>query len=190
MKTGFYFIILIFSSFILIGSCTPENEKKNSDSSDNPPIEIYHADNDIAMTLRSLIDAIRVEEPLDSTDYDFEGVLTDGEGRPLYTDIQGSPGEWQVDVLSPTSVVLRNIYLGDLLPDDLQSYVEQSLALSPEDIIETDDYCDDDQTTTTVYNFQGGYLRFETRAAVAPNGLEGPLISIIISAGEYLPTQL
>ena len=142
-------------------------------------IEEYHADNDIAMTLRSITDAIRVGEPLDTLDYNFEGVLTDGEGRPLYTDIQGSPGEWIVDVLSPTSAVLRNVYLGDLLPDYLETYIAGSLNLSDSNIVETTEFDDDDDTSLVVYDLDGGYLRIETRSAVAANGLAGPLMSII-----------
>jgi len=139
----------------------------------------YHADNDIAMTVRSITDAIRVGEPLDTLDYNFEGVLTDGEGHPLYTDIQGTPGTWEVDVLSPTTAVIRNVYLGDLLPDYLESYLAGSLDLSQENVIETTEFDDDDETQLVVYDFGGGYLRIETRAAVAANGLEGPLMSIV-----------
>lgn len=139
----------------------------------------FHADNDIAMTIRSITDALRVGEPLDTLDYNFEGVLTDGEGHPLYTDIQGTPGTWDVDVISTTSAVVRNIYLGDLLPDDLESYLAGSLNLTPENIIETAEYDDDEETQLVVYDIDGVYLRIETRAAVAPNGLEGPLMSII-----------
>lgn len=139
----------------------------------------FHADYDIAMTLRSVADALRVGEPLDSTEYDFEGILTDGQGHPLYTDIQGAPGEWQIDVTTPTSVVIRNIYLGDLLPKDLEAYIAGMLDLSQKDVVSTSEFDDDAETELTVYSFDGGYLRFETRAAIAPNGLEGPLMSII-----------
>lgn len=155
--------------------------QKSGDDADTltKVIEEYHADNDIAMTLRSITDAIRVGEPLDTLDYNFEGVLTDGEGRPLYTDIQGTPGAWTVDVLSPTSAVIRNIYLGDLLPDYLETYIAGSLNLSDSNIVETTEFEDDDDTSLIVYDLDGGYLRIETRSAVAPNGLEGPLMSII-----------
>lgn len=53
---------------------------------------MFHADNDIAMTVRSLVDAVRVGETLLPADYDFVGVLTDGQGTPLYTDVDGAPG--------------------------------------------------------------------------------------------------
>lgn len=140
--------------------------------------EEYHADNDIAMTLKSITDALSIGEPLDTLDYNFEGVLTDGAGHPLYTDIQGTPGTWEVDVISPTSAVIRNIYLGDLLPEDLESYIAYNLNLSPENIVESSDFDDDEDTQLVVYDLGNCSLRIETRAAVAPNGLEGPLMRI------------
>lgn len=167
--------------FLLVFSSCGSSKQKGSNQNDSVSnaIEEYHADNDIAMTLRSITDAIRVGEPLDTLDYNFEGVLTDGEGRPLYTDIQGTPGVWEVDVISPTSAVIRNIYLGDLLPDYLETYLAGSLNLSDSDIVETTEFDDDDDTSLIVYDLNGGYLRIETRSAIAVNGLEGPLMSII-----------
>ncbi|MDE5674871.1 MAG: hypothetical protein K2I16_07755 [Muribaculaceae bacterium] len=153
-----------------------------------PPLvmtaEDFHADNDIAMTVRSLADAIRVGEPLDSTEYDFEGVLTDGQGTPLYTDVQGAPGIWVVDVLDRKNVTLRNLYLGDLLPDDLEAYLLQALNLSEDRrlLFTAHEAVDEEETSIVVYDFEGGYLRFETRAGIAPNGLEGPLLTIIMSS--------
>lgn len=164
----------------ILACCSGHKDTADKDSDTTSLItDEYHADNDIAMIVRSITDAIRVGEPLDTLDYNFEGVLTDGEGRPLYTDIQGSPGEWQIDVISPTIAVVRNIYLGDLLPDYLQSYIAGSLDLNDSNLIETTEFDDDDDTSLVVYDLDGGYLRIETRAAVAPNGLEGPLMSII-----------
>ena len=133
------------------------------------------------MTIRSIADAIRVGEPLDTTGYNFSGVLTDGEGHPLYTDLQGSPGTWEVDVLTPTSAVIRNTDLGDLLPEDLKNYIAGNLGLTSEDLVETAQYDDEDDTEITVYDFDGGYLRMETRKGVSPNGLEGPLMRIMAS---------
>lgn len=184
MTTTKHLIAVVFGISVAIilnpAGCRPTSSTAES-AADSASIytEEYHADNDIAMTLRSITDALRVGEPLDTLDYNFEGVLTDGEGHPLYTDIQGSPGTWEVDVISPTTAVIRNIYLGDLLPDDLESYIAGSLNLSAENIIETAEYDDDDETQLVVYDTGGGYLRIETRGAVAPNGLEGPLMSII-----------
>lgn len=144
----------------------------------------FHADNDIAMTVRSLADAIKVGEPLDSTEYDFEGVLTDGQGAPLYTDVQGSPGLWKVDVLDHRNVTIYNIYLGDLLPLDLQSYILQSLRVDEGSRIDftAHEAVSDEETEISVYDCGGVYLRFEVRAGIAPNGIEGPLLNIIMSA--------
>lgn len=152
-----------------------------------PPFEEsedYHADNDIAMTVRSIADAIRVGEPLDSTEYDFTGILTDGQGTPLYTDVQGSPGVWVVDIIDKKNASIRNLYLGDLLPGDLEAYLLQTLQISDSATYdyESDDAMLHDDTDVKVYDFNGGYLRFETRAGIAPNGLEGPLLTIILSA--------
>lgn len=146
--------------------------------------EYFHADNDIAMTVRSLADALKVGEPLDSAEYDFEGVLTDGQGTPLYTDVQGAPGLWEIDVLDKRNVMIRNVFLGDLLPLDLQSYILQSLRLSENERLDftAHEAVDDEETEIAVYDCGGIYLRFEVRAGIAPNGLEGPLLSIIMSS--------
>lgn len=180
LSPGKAVITIMLTANLFIISCSGNSGTTPTSGGDSTAVEEeYHADNDIAMTIQSIADAMRMGEPLDSTDYNFEGVLTDGEGRPLYTDIQGSPGVWEVDVISPTSVVIRNIFLGDLLPDYLESYVVASLNLDDTKIIETNEFDDDEETQLVVYDFDGGYLRFETRAAVSPNGLEGPLMSII-----------
>lgn len=163
------------------------NQSRNTGSQDIiasslPTREEYVADNDIAMTVRSIVDAINVGEPLDTAEYNFSGVLTDGEGTPLYTDVQGNPGEWEVDVLNEKSVRIHNLYLGDLLPNHLTDYLTTTLELTDADIESTDEYDDDDETSLEVYNFGTGDIRFETREAFAPNGLEGPLMSIVIAS--------
>lgn len=168
--------MMAISTLVMAASCSGNSNRNESIDS---ATETYHADNDIAMTILSIADAIRVGEPLDTADYEFEGVLTDGQGHPLYTDVQGAPGTWDIDVISPTSVIIKNIYPGDLLPDDLCTYLTTSLGLTADDIVETTQYDDDDETSLTVYDFNGGYLRIETRAAVSANGLEGPLMRII-----------
>lgn len=149
--------------------------------------EEYHADNDIAMTIRSLADALRVGEELDSTEYDYEGVLTDGQGRPLYTDVQGAPGIWQVDVVDSRTAMVRNIYLGDLLPGALEEYLAKSLGLTLADRheVEEEDVTSDNETSATEYVFDWGRMRVETRAGIAPNGLEGPLINIILTSKDF-----
>lgn len=180
------FVALI--TLLIIFSCSPSAKNGGKDTIAGQirahVTEDFHADNDIAMVVKSLADAIRVGEPLDSTEYDFEGILTDGQGAPLYTDVQGSPGVWVVDVLDPKNVTIRNLYLGDLLPGDLESYLLQSLSLDESDrmLFTAHEAVDDDETVIKVFDFNGGYLRFEIRAGVASNGLEGPLLTIIMSA--------
>lgn len=184
-------VLLVLTGFFILAmspSCS-KNGKTNTDteadSGDNPyDRDYFHADNDIAMVVRSLADAIKVGEPLDSTEYDFEGVLTDGQGAPLYTDVQGGPGVWVVDVLDNKNVTIRNLYLGDLLPGDLENYLLHTLGLSVENKLDftAHEAVDDDETDIVVYDLGGGYLRFEVRAGLASNGLEGPLLTIIMSS--------
>lgn len=140
--------------------------------------EEFHADNDIAMTVRSIVDAIRVGENLDTTDYNFNGVLTDGIGRPLYSTLQGHPGMWDVDVLSPTMAVIRNEEIGDLLPEDLESYIISNLNLSEDDLIDSLEYHGAQGAETSVYDFGGGFLRLDTRTESSASGLEGALVRI------------
>lgn len=166
----------------IFAACSSSKEKEKeapSDTSDAP----FHADNDIAMTVCSLVDAFRVGEKIDSVDYDFKGVLTDGEGSPLYTDLNGGPGEWIVDVLTPGDVSIKNVELGDLLPGDLEAYLLESLQLGPQNkvYLTTEDADTSEDTDISVYDFEGGYIRFENRSVVAPNGLEGYLFTIRLS---------
>lgn len=183
LASGRALILAAAATFIYTG-CHKPPLPSSSDTVSVSENDEFHADNDIAMTILSLADAIKVGEPLDSTQYDFEGVLTDGQGSPLYTDVQGSPGLWQVDVVDNHSAVIRNIFLGDLLPTDLQSYLLLSLGLNDDNRMSfsSEDADNNDETEIMVYDFGGGYLRFEVRAGIAPNGLEGPLLSIILSA--------
>lgn len=186
LATNRFLTLLSLLAILLSTSCASKPVSADPDSGAITPydVEYYHADNDIAMTVRSIADAIKVGEPLDSTEYDFKGVLTDGQGSPLYTDVQGAPGLWVVDVLDNQNVSIKNIYLGDLLPGDLQSYILQSLRLTDEQQIEftVHDAVNDDETEISIYDFGSGFLRFETRAGIAPNGLEGPLLTIVMSA--------
>lgn len=163
------------------GEKTTGAEKSDTAAVATNDEEYFHADNDIAMTVRSIVDAIRVGEKLDTTDYNFNGILTDGSGRPLYTTTQGHPGIWDVDVLSSTSAVVRNEDVGDLLPEDLEQYLTYNLDLSKSDIIDSLEYHGAEGAETTVYGFDGGYLRIDVRNTAAANGLEGPLVRITAS---------
>lgn len=165
---------------LVLGGCSrtrhPEDGKPSGDSAAIE--EEYHADNDIAMTVRSIVDAIRVGEQLDTADYNFKGILTDGTGRPLYSTTQGHPGQWNVDVLSPTMAVIRNEEIGDLLPEDLESYIISSLNLGSENLIDSLEYHGAEGAETSVYDFGGGYLRLDMRTEATASGLEGPLVRI------------
>lgn len=173
----------LFATIILIVSLSAcSRAKENASEDTRQQTEEFHADNDIAMTVRSLADAINVGEPLDSADYDFEGILTDGQGRPLYTDIHGNPGEWSIQVTSPKSAVIRNMFQGDLLSEDLQDYLVQSLNLSEENEIVSDEYDDDDETEMDAFDFGNGTIRFERRKALANNGVETIYLNIVLSA--------
>lgn len=145
-----------------------------------PEIPVYHADNDIAMTLRSLVDALREDEPLDSASYNFEGVLTDGQGYPLYTDVQGGPGVWKVEVLGEHTAAIRNLYLGDLFPDDLRTYIISSLGIDPDSGANDESLDHDDHNSAIVYPIEGGEMRVETHSALTSNGREGIIMRIII----------
>lgn len=166
---------------VLLAACSSgkRDSRVDTDSVEPVPTE-FHADNDIAMTVSSIADAIRVGEALDTALYNFDGVLTDGQGRPLYSNLQGMPGEWDVDVISPTQAELRNRDVGDLLPDDLEEYLAAALNMSSVNVVH-EYHDDDDDFKTVIYDFQGGYLRIETRKQVASNGLEGSLMRIIAS---------
>lgn len=180
----------LFCTLLAVSGCRHDTGRTAGDSRsgvDSVRDDDFHADNDIAMTVRSIADAIRVGEPLDTAGYNFEGVLTDGIGRPLYTNIQGLPGGWDVDVLSGSSVVIRNVDIGDLLPDDLEGYLASSLDLTEADVVDSLEYHGAEDAETTVYDFGGGYLRYEVRNATAANGLEGALV--LITASRDLPSQ-
>lgn len=168
---------------LILAGCNANHKKE--ESATQGAADAFHADNDIAMTVASIADALGVGEALDSLQYDFEGVLTDGQGAPLYTDVQGCPGEWQVDVLNPGMVVIRNVYLGDLMPDNLLDYLISTLGLTDSDRLDPDDFAqgeEDDNLDMKVYGFPGGTLRYESRNAMAANGLEGPFVSIILAS--------
>lgn len=185
-----FFLSILISASLLISSCGRGNKTESEETRESlvdstmsfSQDDNYHADNDIAMTIRSIADAINQGEQLDSIDYNFEGVLTDGTGHPLYTDVQGAPGAWSIKVKSPVAVAIKNLYLGDLLPEALETYITQSLGLDNSNIVDTSKFRKDDLDKLVIYHFNGGYLIFETRTALTPTGKEGPLITIIATS--------
>lgn len=149
---------------------------------------LFHADNDIAMTVRSLVDAVRVGETLAPADYDFEGILTDGGGTPLYTDVEGSPGEWSVKVLGDDEAAISNRYLGDLMDDDLRAYILAALNLNEADLVSA--YHNPEREEEIIYHYDTGEIdiNFSILPATSPSGLEGSLMTIRISKRKSSPS--
>lgn len=163
---------LCSGTLLLLSSCSGDGKTGDNDSD-----ATFHADDDIAMVVRSLADAINVGEPLNSGDYAFQGVLTDGTGRPLYTDLEGMPGEWSIEVPDSTMAVVRSIKVGDLVADDLQNYIVGSLQLDPGDVYVSRRFKGRNQT---IYNIPGGYLTMTTVSDTTASGYVGERISITL----------
>lgn len=165
---------------LVSASCSQKNVSAGYDTVVQEE-NIYHADNDIAMTVRSIVDAVRVGESLSPADYDFEGILTDGQGTPLYTDIEGAPGEWEVKVENDSSAQISNRRIGDLMDDDLRSYILDALNLNISDLVTA--YENPKTENEMIYYFDTGDidLNFSTRPVTTPSGIEGTLMTIRIS---------
>lgn len=192
MKSGFSFFSHSFSISIAIAllatACTSNNQKSDDSVKDSVNTTAtqpaFHADNDIAMIILSMVDAIKVGEKLDSMRYNNkEQVLTDGQGTPLYMDIQDAPGAWNIKIISPQHAIISNLYLGDLTPEFLQQYITSTLKLDSTMIVK-DRLETDDESRLVVYDFSGGYIGFDSKQTKAKNGKDGPLMHIIISADE------
>lgn len=148
----------------------------------------YHADYDIAMTMRSLTDAIAVGETLDSTEYNFKGILTDGTGYPLYTALEGIPGEWSVEVVSGDRVVITNSQSGNISAEDIESYVADCLDLDNEDLVASDESeTPEGDRLRTVYDFGAGLIEFESVGKDNEAMKRDMSLRIIISAHDSLP---
>lgn len=141
----------------------------------------FHADNDIAMTVSSLVDALRVGETLDSVDYNFKGILTDGQGTPLYTDIEGNPGEWKVCVDSPNEAHISNLHLGDLMTVDLRNYILGALNLNEADLVTAYINPDNDREVIWRYDIGDVNVAFSETLIKTPSDLEGIIMSIAVS---------
>lgn len=171
----------VIATFVPFASCGGAKvEKAESESVAAKAPEEFHADNDIAMTLGSLVDALHVGESIDSTTYAYTGVLTDGVGRPLYTVLDGTPGEWTVRVVSPTNAVISTTEVGDLPAADLESYILSSLG-SPKLIMERDH----NGGIIKVYEMSDTeIMSIESRTVTDKSGLEGTEMTIGVSSHE------
>lgn len=147
----------------------------------SPETDQFHADNDIAMTVCSLVDALRVGEPLDSVDYGFEGILTDGQGTPLYTDIEGNPGEWIVKVVSPEEARISNVHIGDLMTEDLRYYILGAMNLNRADLVTAYLNPADEQEFIWLYDIGDVQVAFsETVYENREDDVEGIFMSISV----------
>lgn len=141
----------------------------------------FHADNDIAMTVRSIVDAVRVGEPLVAQDYGFDGILTDGQGTPLYTDVDGDPGEWVVEVVNDSEATISNRKIGDLMYDDLRAYILAALDLNEADLVST--YYNPKNLDELIYHYDTEEIdvNFSTVPVTSASGIEGTLMTITIA---------
>lgn len=181
-------LLIQLSCIILIFSCNSSNthESERSDTCvAQTPVEEFHADNDIAMTMRSIADAIRVGESLDSSIYNYKGILTDGVGRPIYTDIYGAPGEWEVNVTSKSSVKINNTHIGDLVVDDLEYYIVSNLDLTYNNLVDSLNTTHSDGSKVTVYDLGEGYLKIDVHNSKTSTGIEGAMVCM--TASKELP---
>ena len=140
----------------------------------------FHADNDIAMTVCSLVDALRVGERLDSADYGFRGILTDGQGTPLYTDIEGNPGEWSVEVVGDDEARISNLHLGDLMTEDLRQYIVGALNLNSADLVTAYVNPADEQEFIWLYDIGDVQVAFSETMVELPSELEGIMMSVSV----------
>lgn len=156
--------ILILCLIVAVAGCGKGSEKKNVDSDSIAAAE-FHADHDIAMTAKSVVDAIKVGERIFSEDYTYNGVLTDGVGKPLFTSAEGLPGKWEVTVLGPKTVQIQNAESGDLVPTELRDYMLKSFNLNEENRIDKADASG--QSKAEIYDMQGSYMIVETFTTTA-----------------------
>lgn len=169
-----------FTVVLTVACSCGGNSANTENDSGAEVVEVFHADNDIAMTLRSLVDAVRVGERLDSSVYDFDGILTDGQGTPLYTDVDGRPGQWSVSVIGSEEACVRNLYVGDLMAEDLRNYIIASLGLNGADLLTAYRNPDSEEELICVYGIGDVRVLFSTVPAEA-NGFQGWLMSVTVA---------
>lgn len=163
--------------FLTLYSCGNKEAMVGPDSAGDAE-SVFFADNDIAMTVCSIVDAVRVGEPLDSTGYNFNGILTDGQGTPLYTDVEGNPGEWSVKVVGREEAMIKNLFLGDLMTDDLRHYIVSSLNLNSADLVTAYENPLNEGEMIFLYDIGDVKVSFSTIEAETPSGLEGLIMAI------------
>lgn len=172
-------LLMVSVMLVVLVSCGNKVAGINNESS-MPDDSPFHADNDIAMTVCSLVDALRVGERLDTADYNFDGILTDGQGTPLYTDIEGNPGEWQVRVVNDEEASISNLHLGDLMTEDLRNYIIGALNLNSADLVTAYINPADEQEFIWLYDIGDVNVSFSETLVKTPSDLEGIIMSIAV----------
>lgn len=183
---------------LLLSSCSSggsDADSARADSADsalavqNRVQEEFLAQNDIGMTVRSVANTINIGDRLDSTAYNFEGVLTDGSGMPLFTDFSGMPGKWEVEVIDSTEVRIRNLETGDLQPNQLIDYLTANLQGQHDDLeLETET----DAGDSHIVNYRYGRTSLQVVTRPLPIGDTGevaPGMEIILKADTLPPDR-
>ncbi|MDE5849417.1 MAG: hypothetical protein K2H38_04700 [Muribaculaceae bacterium] len=172
--------LMISVMLVMLVACGNKTTAVGLDESRQEVASPYHADNDIAMTVCSLVDAVRVGEPLDSADYNFQGILTDGQGTPLYTDIEGNPGEWSVMVIGDDEACISNLQLGDLMTEDLRNYIIGALNLNDADLATAYVNPIDEKELIWLYDMGDVRLMFSESSVRMPSEIEGTIMSVTV----------
>lgn len=173
-------LLMISVMLIVLVSCGNKTAGISYESA-VPEENQFYADNDIAMTVCSLVDAVRVGEQLDSVDYNFDGILTDGQGTPLYTDWEGNPGEWQVRIVSKDEARIFNLHFGDLMTMDLRRYILGALNLNDADLVTAYINPANDQEVIWLYDIGDVNVSFSETAVKTNPDLEGTIMAISVS---------
>lgn len=172
-------LLMVSVMLIVLVSCGNRSVAVGYDVAQPDEVQ-FHADNDIAMTVCSLVDAVRVGERLDSSDYGFKGVLTDGQGTPLYTDIEGNPGEWSVKVVSEDKARISNLHLGDLMTEDLRNYIVTALNLNSADLVTAYVNPADEEEFIWLYDIGDVQVSFSEKEIKTPTDLEGIIMVVSV----------
>ncbi|MCM1291614.1 MAG: hypothetical protein NC201_05310 [Prevotella sp.] len=175
-------VLMAGAAAIILTGCSEKKAEQKPDTDTVKPVaveDIFHANNDIAMIVRSIADALKQGEELDSVIYNFEGVLTDGSGAALYTNAAGDPGTWRVKVEADKAVI-ENLDLGSFSPDNVRHYICDEIELNEDDIVKKGVVKGPGGVEMTNYDFDGVGIHFESSKALTAAGKEGPVLSIII----------
>lgn len=134
---------------------------------------VEESDYRIIPIIRSVAEEIKVGAPLDTADYNYTGVLNDEEGKPLYTNRQGEPGTWRIQVVDSTTVKINNMETGNLRIEDLRKRVLAALGRQKAYEYVGHDFKHKRQTIHTIPN---GYMTMTvtsdtTGARPAPTGI-------------------